>query len=184
MSDPVKIVALVGSLRAESINRQVAELAGTTAPDSVSVEVFDGLGVVPFYRADLDVEPLDPAVDALRTALGDSDAVLIVTPEYNGTLPAVLKNAIDWASRPYGNGAIKDKPVAVIGASLGRYAGKWSQEDGRKSVGVAGGRVVDSIEVGIKTSDLDGRAVSDVPEVVDQVRLAVAGLVDAVGATV
>ncbi|MBJ7289868.1 NADPH-dependent FMN reductase [Williamsia sp.] len=184
MSESVKIVALVGSLRAESINRKVAELAAAGAPESVSVEIYEGLATVPFYDEDLDVEPLDPAVDSLRTALSDADAVLIVTPEYNGTIPAVVKNAIDWGSRPYGNGSLKDKPVAVIGASLGRYAGKWSQEDARKSVGIAGGKVVDSIEVGIATSELDGRAVSDVPELVEQVRSAVADLVAAVGVTV
>lgn len=184
MSESVKIVALVGSLRAESINRKVAELAAAGAPESVSVEIYEGLATVPFYNEDLDVEPLDPAVDALRTSLADADAVLIVTPEYNGTIPAVVKNAIDWGSRPYGNGALKDKPVAVIGASLGRYAGKWSQEDARKSVGVAGGKVLDSVEVGIATSELDGRPVSEVPELVEQVRSAVAELVGAVGATV
>lgn len=179
-----KIVALVGSLRAESINRQVAELARSSAPDSVAVTIYEGLATVPFYNEDLDVEPLDPAADSLRTALNDADAILIVTPEYNGTIPAVVKNAIDWGSRPYGSGAFKDKPVAVIGASLGQYAGKWSQDDGRKSAGVAGGRVVDSVELGIKTSELDGRPVSEVPEIVEQVRSAVADLVDAVGASV
>jgi len=184
MSESVKIVALVGSLRAESVNRKVAELAAAGAPESVSIEIYEGLATVPFYNEDLDVEPLDPAVDTLRTTLADADAVLIVTPEYNGTIPAVVKNAIDWGSRPYGSGALKDKPVAVIGASLGRYAGKWSQEDARKSVGVAGGRVIDSVEVGIATSELGGREVSEVPELVEQVRSAVADLVGAVGATV
>ncbi len=184
MTDSATIVVLVGSLRAGSINRQVAELAASVAPDAVSVEIYDDLASVPFYNEDLDVEPPVPAVGALRTALSAADAVLIVTPEYNGTMPAVLKNAIDWASRPYGDGALKNKPVAVIGASLGRYAGKWSRDDARKSVGIAGGRVVDDIAVGIKTSDLDGRLVGEVPEVADQVRSAIVDLVDAVGVTV
>ncbi|KQR98052.1 FMN reductase [Williamsia sp. Leaf354] len=176
-----RIAVLVGSLRAGSINRELAEVAAATAPESVHVEIVEGLAAVPFYNEDLDVEPLDPAVADLRAAIDAADAVLIVTPEYNGTMPAVVKNAIDWTSRPYGAGALKDKPVAAIGASLGRYAGKWSQDDARKSLGVAGGRVVESVEVGIATSELGERTVSQVPEIVEQVRGAVADLADAVG---
>ena len=67
-----------------------------------------------------------------------ADAVLVVTPEYNGSIPAVLKNAIDWLSRPYGNGALKDKPLAVIGSALGQYGGVWAHDETRKSFGIAG----------------------------------------------
>jgi NAD(P)H-dependent FMN reductase len=120
----VKILALVGSLRAASVNRQIAELAAEFAPAGVVVTVFDGLGELPFYNEDLDCadDPFDvPApVAALRHAAVDADATLVVTPEYNGSIPGVLKNAIDWLSRPFGNGALKDKPLAVIGGSQGR----------------------------------------------------------------
>ena len=121
----IKVLALVGSLRAASINRQIAELAAAVAPDGVTVTVFEGLGDLPFYNEEIDdaitpdVQP--PAqVVALRSAAAESDAALVVTPEYNGSIPAVVKNAIDWLSRPFGNGALKDKPLAVIGGSMGQ----------------------------------------------------------------
>ena len=86
---------------------------------------------------------------ALRAAAADADAALVVTPEYNGSIPAVLKNAIDWLSRPWGNGALKDKPLAVIGAALGQYGGVWAHDETRKSFGIAGPRVVESIELSL-----------------------------------
>ena len=78
------------------------------------------------------------AVTALRAAAADADAALVVTPEYNGSYPAVIKNAIDWLSRPFGDGALKGKPLAVIGGSFGQYGGVWAHDDTRKSFGIAG----------------------------------------------
>ncbi|NED60001.1 NAD(P)H-dependent oxidoreductase, partial [Streptomyces sp. SID10244] len=118
-------------------------------------------------------------VATLRETVGAADAVLLVTPEYNGTIPAVLKNAIDWLSRPYGAGAVSGKPIGVIGAALGRFAGTWSREDTRKSVGVAGGRVIEDVEVGVQTSTLGEHGVA-AAEVVEQVVVAVNRLVDEV----
>ena len=115
----VKVLALVGSLRAASINRQLAELAAETAPDGVTVTVFEGLGDLPFYNEDIDNENVPASVVALREAAADADAALVVTPEYNGSIPGVLKNAIDWLSRPFGNGALKGKPRP---SSAGRSA--------------------------------------------------------------
>src|ERR1700742_3450957 len=123
MSD-IKVLALVGSLRAASINRQIAELAADVAPDGVSVRIFDHLGELPFYNEDIDNETDVPAsVTALRAAAAEADATLVVTPEYNGSIPAVIKNAIAWLSRPFGDGALKDKPLAVIGGSFRRLCG-------------------------------------------------------------
>src|SRR5246500_3346163 len=125
MSD-IKVLALVGSLRAASINRQIAELAAEVAPEGVSVTIFDQLGELPFYNEDIDNEDNDnvpAAVTALRAAAAEADAALVVTPEYNGSIPAVIKNAIDWLSRPFGDSALKDKPLAVIGGSYGQYGG-------------------------------------------------------------
>ncbi|MEU4810895.1 NAD(P)H-dependent oxidoreductase [Nocardia fluminea] len=140
-----RILTLVGSLRAGSINRRLAEAAAQTAPAGVGITIYEGLGEIPFYNEDLDVPGAVPAqAEALRAAVGAADAVLLVTPEYNGTLPAVLKNAIDWASRPYGAGAIKGKPVAVVSASISPNAAAWAHGDTVKSVGVAGGVVVES----------------------------------------
>ncbi|MFD3703959.1 NAD(P)H-dependent oxidoreductase [Nocardia sp. NPDC058658] len=140
-----RILTLVGSLRAGSINRRLAEAAAQTAPADVAITIYEGLGELPFYDEDLDVPGAVPAqAEALRAAVAEADALLLVTPEYNGTLPAVLKNAIDWASRPYGAGAIKGKPVAVVSASISPRAAAWAHGDAVKSVGVAGGIVVES----------------------------------------
>ncbi|WP_116376083.1 NAD(P)H-dependent oxidoreductase [Mycobacterium sp. MFM001] len=164
-------MALVGSLRAASVNRQIAQLAVDLAPDGVTVTVFDGLGELPFYNEDIDNESDVPAgVTALRAAAADADAALVVTPEYNGTIPAVIKNAIDWLSRPFGNSALKGKPLAVIGGSLGRYGGVWAHDETRKSFGIAGPRVVEAIKLSVPLTSLDGRHPSEHAELTASVR--------------
>jgi len=109
-------------------------------------------------------------VAALRAATAQADAVLAVTPEYNGTIPAVLKNAIDWLSRPYGAGALAGKPLAVIGTALGRYGGVWAHDEARKSFGIAGAQVVDSLELSIPSPVFDGRHPRENAELVSNVR--------------
>ncbi|HZQ30329.1 MAG TPA: NAD(P)H-dependent oxidoreductase [Mycobacterium sp.] len=156
MSD-IKLLVLIGSLRAGSVNRQIAELVAETAPDEVSVTVYDGLGDVPFYNEDIDGADAPAAAAKLRAAVADSDAVLVVTPEYNGSIPAVVKNAIDWLSRPYGHNTIAGKPLAVIGAALGRFGGVWSHDETRKSFGIAGARVVDGLTLSTPIALLDGK---------------------------
>ncbi|GAA3309096.1 hypothetical protein GCM10020295_72800 [Streptomyces cinereospinus] len=88
----------------------------------------------------------------LREAVGSADALLLFTPEYNGTIPAVLKNAIDWLSRPYGAGALTAKPVAVVGTAFGQYGGVWAQDETRKSLGVAGAQVLEDVKLSIAGS--------------------------------
>ncbi|MFE9774785.1 NADPH-dependent FMN reductase [Streptomyces sp. NPDC005931] len=149
----VRILALVGSLRAGSHNRQLAEAAVKLAPEGAEVTLYEGLAEIPFYNEDVDVEGQVPAAAAhLREAAAGADALLLFTPEYNGTIPAVLKNAIDWLSRPYGAGAISGKPVAVVGTAFGQYGGVWAQDEARKSVGIAGGRVIEDIKLSIPGS--------------------------------
>ncbi|GGP42312.1 NAD(P)H-dependent oxidoreductase [Streptomyces calvus] len=149
----VRILALVGSLRAGSHNRQLAEAAVKLAPEGADVSLLEGLAEIPFYNEDIDVEGTVPAAAAkLREAAAGADALLLFTPEYNGTIPAVLKNAIDWLSRPYGAGAISGKPVAVIGTAFGQYGGVWAQDEARKSVGIAGGKVIEDIKLSIPGS--------------------------------
>jgi NAD(P)H-dependent FMN reductase len=146
----IRILAVVGSLRADSFNRQLAEAAVKHAPDGTDVEIFEGLAEVPFYSEDLD-RPGDvpgPA-RALRDAVQRADALLLLTPEYNGSIPAALKNAIDWTSRPYQSGAIVDKPVAVVGTAGGRYGGARAHEDTRKTAGIAGAHVIDDIALSV-----------------------------------
>ena len=171
----IEILALVGSLRAASINRKIAELAAVVAPDGVTVTVFEGLGELPFYNEDIDdaMNPDAPAlaaVVALRAAAGDADAALVVTPEYNGSIPAVVKNAIDWLSRPFGNGALKDKPLAVIGGSMGQYGGVWAHDETRKSFGIAGARVVETIKLSVPFQTLQGKAPAEHAELSENVR--------------
>lgn len=175
MSDATVLV-LVGSLRAASVNRQIAELAAQNAPAGVVVTVFDGLGELPFYNEDIDTPATVPATAvALRDAAAAADAALVITPEYNGSIPGVLKNAIDWLSRPFGAGALKGKPLAVIGAAHGRYGGVWAHDETRKSFAIAGPRVIEEIKLSVPTASLDGKhpaehakLVAEVCEVVDK----------------
>ncbi|WP_445169503.1 NADPH-dependent FMN reductase [Mycolicibacterium sp. Dal123E01] len=166
----IKVLTLVGSLRAASVNRQLAELAAESAPDGITLNVYDGLGDLPHYNEDIDTEDAPAAVVALRAAAAESDATLVVTPEYNASIPGVLKNAIDWLSRPFGNGALKGKPLAVIGASFGQYGGVWAHDETRKSFGVAGPRVVESIKLSVPAKSLDGKHPRENAEVTAAVR--------------
>jgi len=157
-----KVLALVGSLRGASINRQIAELATEVAPDGIVVTIFEGLGDLPFYNEEIDdvmnaEAPALAPVAALRAAAAEADAALVVTPEYNGSYPAVIKNAIDWLSRPFGDGALKGKPLAVIGGSFGQYGGVWAHDDTRKSFGIAGARVVDAVTLSVPFKTLSGQ---------------------------
>jgi chromate reductase len=116
---PFRILALAGSLRQGSYNRGLLRAAEELAPDWVKVQFFD-IGTLPFFNEDLEA-PADPeVVRQFKQAISNSNAILIATPEYNGAVPGVLANAIDWASRPTGRSVLRNKPVAVMGAVLGR----------------------------------------------------------------
>jgi NAD(P)H-dependent FMN reductase len=181
-----KVLALVGSLRAASINRQIAELAAEVAPEGVALTIFEGLGDLPFYNEEIDdamnaEAPALAPVAALRAAAAEADAALVVTPEYNGSYPAVVKNAIDWLSRPFGDGALKGKPLAVIGGSFGQYGGVWAHDDTRKSFGIAGARVVETIKLSVPFKTLDGQHPREHAEVSANVRDAVGKLATETG---
>jgi len=180
MSD-IKVLVLVGSLRKASINRQLAELAAETAPDGVRLEVFDRLGELPFYNEDIDNEDVAEPVVALRQAAAEADAALVVTPEYNGSIPGVLKNAIDWLSRPFGNGALKSKPTAVVGAALGKFGGVWAHDETRKSFGIAGPRVIEDLKLSVHSTAFDGKHPRENSEVAGQLRDIVGKLAAEVG---
>jgi chromate reductase len=139
----VRVLAISGSLRAGSYNTALARAAAAAAPAGVEVELFGGLGDLPLFDADLEGEEPD-SVRRLRQSIREADAVLFVTPEYNGSIPGVLKNAVDWASRPRDEAALRGKTVAVAGASPGQYGALWAIQDLRRVLGVAGARVVDS----------------------------------------
>jgi chromate reductase len=139
----MRILGISGSLRRDSFNTSLLQIVGARLPPGVELEVFDGLAEVPLYNEDDDVDPVPAGAARLRTAIARADGLLIATPEYNGTVSGVLKNAIDWASRPLPNSALKGKAVAVVGASAGRFGAVWAQADARKSLAVAGADVLD-----------------------------------------
>ena len=108
----------------------------------MEVELFDGLDQLPPYNEDHDVEPAPAPVARLREHIAAADALIISTPEFNGTMPGHLKTAIDWASRPYGKASsLWGKPVLVVGASVTDYGAIWAQDHARKALGIAGARV-------------------------------------------
>jgi NAD(P)H-dependent FMN reductase len=149
-----RILALVGSLRSGSDNRRLAEAAVKLAPSGVSVEIFDGLADLALYNEDIDQPGAAAAADRLRAEVLAADALLLVTPEYNGTMSAALKNAIDWISRPFGAGAITGKPAAVIGTSHGQYGGVWAHDDARKSARIAGASVLDDFKLSVPAAQI------------------------------
>jgi chromate reductase len=140
----MRILAVSGSLRADSYNTSLLRAAAEAAPEGIEVELFDpaGLRDLPIYDQDLEDEETPASVTRLREQWSEADAILFATPEYNGSVPGGLKNAIDWASRPKFDAALTNKTVAVIGASTGQFGAMWSQADLRKILGIAGARVV------------------------------------------
>jgi chromate reductase, NAD(P)H dehydrogenase (quinone) len=146
---PIRILGISGSLRRGSHNTSLLRTAAASLPSGVELELYNGLADIPHYNEDLDHEPVPPAAARLRGAIAGADGVLIATPEYNGSLPGVLKNAIDWASRPFPDNAVKGKPVAVIGASTGLFGAVWAQAEARKALKIAGADVLeDEVPVG------------------------------------
>ena len=140
----MRILGLSGSLRPGSHNTSLLRAAARMVPPGVELEVYDGLRDLPPYDADIDIEPAHSAVAELRDAIAGADGVLIATPEFNGSIPGVLKNALDWASRPFPDNALRGKPVAVIGASTGLFGAVWAQAETRKVLGVIGADVIDT----------------------------------------
>ena len=115
---PLRVLGFAGSLRAASYNRMLLRAAVELAPEGMEIEVFD-IGGIPLFNEDVEAAGTPPAVEAFRDAIRRADAMLIATPEYNHGVPGVLKNAIDWASRPPRKSPLAGKPAAVFGASPG-----------------------------------------------------------------
>ncbi|MBN7300804.1 NAD(P)H-dependent oxidoreductase [Mycobacteroides abscessus subsp. bolletii] len=146
----INILGFVGSLRSGSCNRQLADTAVANVPTGISLELFSGIEGIPYYNEDIDVPGSAPAAASrLRLLTLGADALLFFSPEYNGTMPATVKNVIDWLSRPYGHSAITDKPAAVVGASAGRRGAAWAHDDARKSLEIAGATVLDDATLSI-----------------------------------
>lgn len=145
----MRVLGISGSLRRGSLNSALLRAAAERLPAGAELVEFEGLGEVPPYDEDVEMEATPVVVEELREAVRGADAVLIATPEYNRSIPGQLKNALDWVSRPAGKSALNGKPAAVIGASPGMFGAVWAQAELRKVLGAMGGRVVeDEMPVG------------------------------------
>jgi chromate reductase, NAD(P)H dehydrogenase (quinone) len=139
----MRVLGISGSLRRDSYNTALLRAAAAQLPPGVELVEWDRLKAVPPYDADDDGESAPEPVRELRDAIADADAVLIATPEYNASIPGVLKNALDWISRPHATNALRGKPAAVVGASTGMFGAVWSQAETRKVLATIGARVID-----------------------------------------
>ncbi|HZR45315.1 MAG TPA: NADPH-dependent FMN reductase [Candidatus Manganitrophaceae bacterium] len=119
LAAPLKIFGIAGSLRKGSFNRALLNAAIDVAPKGVAIRVFDRLAEIPPFNADVEAAGDPEPVAALKSAIRGADALLIASPEYNYGIPGVLKNAIDWASRPPDSSVLKNKPAAIMGATPG-----------------------------------------------------------------
>ena len=139
----MKILAVSGSLRRGSHNTKLLRAAAELVDDDIVFELCEGLKALPPYDEEDDAERAPAAVADFRAAIAGADAVLFATPEYNSSVPGQLKNALDWVSRPLATSPLRNKPVAVVGASTGAFGAVWSQAELRKILGSIGARVVD-----------------------------------------
>jgi chromate reductase len=153
----VSVLGISGSLRRDSHNTMLLRAAGGLVEElGGDFEVFDGLRSIPPFDEDDDTGDGPLAVARLRESIDSADAILFATPEYNSSIPGVLKNAIDWASRPHNESPLRNKPVAVIGASTGMFGAVWAQAELRKVLASAGARVADvELAVGHAHEHLD-----------------------------
>jgi chromate reductase, NAD(P)H dehydrogenase (quinone) len=140
----MRVLGISGSLRRDSHNTALLRHAGELLEaEGAEFEIYDGLRDIPAYDEDDDVEDGPEAVARIRAAVAEADAVFFTTPEYNSSIPGALKNAIDWISRPLAANPLRNKPVAVIGASTGMFGAVWAQAELRKVLGATGARVVE-----------------------------------------
>jgi chromate reductase len=145
----MRVLGISGSVRRDSHNRRLLRAAGDTLPPGAVLVEWDGLAGLPAFDEDLETTPPEP-VQAFLDAVEEADALLIATPEYNASLPGALKNALDWASRPFPDNVLKEKPAAVIGASTGLFGAVWAQAEVRKVLKASGAHVLeDELPVGL-----------------------------------
>jgi len=168
----MKVLGISGSLRRDSYNTLLLR----NAP--IALELWEELKSIPPYDEDDDVEPAPPAVARMRAAVAGADAILFATPEYNASVPGQLKNAVDWLSRPYATSALRNKPVAVVGASTGAFGAVWAQAELRKVLSTAGARVVEGdVAVGHAHERFDDQGTLTDENLLDQLAEVVQALV-------
>lgn len=180
MAEPFRILGIAGSLRKASFNRGLIRAAQALVPEGVIIEPIE-IDAMPHYNADIDAAGHPPSVEEFKNRVLGADALLIATPEYNNSIPGALKNAIDWASRPFGNGALKGKPVAVMGASAGPGATKRVQPTLKVVLAAANCRVLPEPEVFVAGAfmhcDPEGNLKDD-SAIRDEIRGLIAALVE------
>src|SRR5204863_2488769 len=174
----MRILGISGSLRRDSHNTSLLRAAASGAGSDVEFELYDGLKDIPPYDEDDDVHPRAASVARLNAAIANADAVLFATPEYNASIPGQLKNAIDWISRPVATNVLRNKPVAVVGASTGAFGAAWAQAELRKVLAALGARVLDvELPVPHAHTRFDERGMTD-----DEIRASLAEAVEALAA--
>ncbi|MCW2643965.1 MAG: NAD(P)H-dependent oxidoreductase [Pseudonocardiales bacterium] len=139
----LRVLGISGSLRRDSYNSRLLELASLHLPGTAEYRRYAGLKAVPPFDEDDEVPPYPAAVADLREQIRWADGLLVSTPEYNASVPGQLKNAVDWASRPVASAALRGKAVAVVGASTSAFGAVWAQAHLRAAFGAAGARVID-----------------------------------------
>jgi chromate reductase len=139
----MRILGIAGSLRRGSHNRRLLRAAGDQLPPGAVLLEWEGLAQLPAFNEDEETDP-PRAVRAFLREIERADALLIATPEYNASVPGALKNALDWASRPFPDNVLRDKPCAVIGASTGLFGAVWAQAEVRKALKASGAHVIES----------------------------------------
>src|SRR5262249_21010376 len=146
----MRLLAVSGSLRRDSHNTRLLRAAAQQLPPEAELELYDGLKQIPPFDEDDEAHP-GAEVERWHAAIDAADAVLIATPEYNSSIPGQLKNALDWASRPKADAVLRNKPVAVVGASKSMFGALWAQAELRKVLSSAGARVLDA-ELAVATA--------------------------------
>jgi len=186
----MRVLGVSGSLRRASHNRKLLRAAAALLPPEAEFAEFEGLKAIPPFDEDDEPDP-GPAVADWRAAIEEADAIVFATPEYNSSIPGQLKNAIDWASRPFDDTVLRNKPVAVVGASTGMFGAVWSQAELRRALAAAGARVVDrelpvataneafDDEGALNDADLGLELEGIVAEMLDAARRRVAGVAQA-----
>ena len=166
----MQVLGISGSLRDGSHNKRLLEAASGELPAGVTLEVFEGLEEVPAYVEGRESDP--PAgARAFLDAIAHADALLFATPEYNSSVPGALKNALDWASRPFPENVLHDKPAAVVGASTGMFGAVWAQAELRKILSASGAKVLDEeLPVGHADQAFDASNQLAAPETAQRMR--------------
>ena len=146
----MRVLGLPGSLRTGSHNLALLRAAALQLPPGSELVVWDRIGELPIYDPAIDTEPALPIVQDLRDAIAAADAVVIATPEYNASLPGGLKNALDWASRPFATNVLRGKPALAMGATTGLFGAVWAQAEARKVLNTIGAAVLENeVPVGL-----------------------------------